>query len=62
MRNDISKNISNNLFYLVEEKKTTHKKLAQRIGCDTSTVTKHINGDLGISVEFLTKYADVFDV
>lgn len=40
----------------------THKKLAQRIGCDTSTVTKHINGDLGISVEFLTKYADVFDV
>lgn len=54
--------ISNNLFYLAEEKNFTHKELAKRIGCDTSTVTKHINGDLGVSVEFLIKYADVFDV
>lgn len=36
--------------------------IAQNIGCDVSTITKHYNGDRIVTIDFLKKYADYFDV
>lgn len=41
---------------------TTHEKIAQILKCDTSTVTKHYNGKLKISVDYLYKYSELFGV
>lgn len=41
---------------------TTHERIAQYLKCDTSTVTKHYSGKLGISVNYLYKYSILFGV
>lgn len=40
----------------------TREQIAEALKCDTSTVTKHYNGDRRITIEYLVKYAQYFDV
>lgn len=47
---------------LVDNSGKTRQEIAQIIGCDTSTVTKQYNGDMKISVDYLVKYAKLFEV
>ena len=42
--------------------KKTREEIAKGIGCDTSLVTKHYNGDRNITLEYAIKYAKFFDV
>lgn len=42
--------------------KTTREKVAKALGCDTSLVTKHYNGDRSITLGFAIRYADYFNV
>lgn len=42
--------------------KTTREKVAKALGCDTSLVTKHYNGDRSITLDYAIKYADYFNV
>lgn len=47
---------------LIRDSGKTRQVIAQKIGCDTSTVTKQFNGDMKISVNYLVKYARYFHV
>lgn len=47
---------------LIDRSKKTRQELATALGCDTSMVTKHYNGDRAVSVDFLVKYAQYFNV
>lgn len=40
----------------------TREQIAEALKCDTSTVTKHYNGDRRITIDYLVKYAQYFDV
>lgn len=40
----------------------TREEIAKGVGCDTSTVTKHYNGDRPINLDFAIRYAKFFDV
>lgn len=42
--------------------KHTREEIAKGIGCDTSLVTKHYNGDRNITLDYAIKYADFFNV
>ncbi len=42
--------------------KHTREEIAKGIGCDTSLVTKHYNGDRNITLDYAIKYADFFGV
>ena len=41
---------------------TTREEIGKGIGCDTSMITKHYNGNREITVDFLVKYANYFHV
>lgn len=47
---------------LVTQSKKPREAIANAIGCDTSTITKHFNGDRNISTEYIIKYAKYFNV
>lgn len=47
---------------LIENSGKTRKEIAEQLKCDTSTITKHYNGDRDITTDFLIKYANLFDV
>ena len=47
---------------LIENSGKTRKEIAEQLKCDTSTITKHYNGDRDITTIFLIKYANLFDV
>lgn len=47
---------------LIEDSGKTRQAVAKDLNCDTSTVTKHFNGDLNISVDYLVKYSKYFNV
>ncbi len=49
-----------NLKTLIETK--TREEIAKGIGCDTSLVTKHYNGDRKITLDYAIKYAQFFGV
>ncbi len=49
-----------NLKALIETK--TREETAKGIGCDTSLVTKHYNGDRNITLDYAIKYAQFFGV
>lgn len=40
----------------------TREEIAKAIGCDTSMVTKHYNGDRTITIDYAVKYAKYFGV
>lgn len=40
----------------------TREQIADKLGCDPSTITKHYSGALGISVDYLVKYSELFGV
>ena len=40
----------------------TREQIAEALKCDTSTITKHYNGDRRITIDYLVKYAQYFDV
>lgn len=40
----------------------TREEIAKGVGCDTSTVTKHYNGDRPINLDFAIRYAKFFNV
>lgn len=44
------------------ERGISRQKIADAIGCDVSTITKHYNGYQAIDIEFLYKYAKYFNV
>ena len=41
---------------------TTREEIAKGLGCDTSMITKHYNGNREITVDFVVKYAKYFNV
>ena len=47
---------------LIENSGKTRKEIAEQLKCDTSTITKHYNGDRDITTDFLIKYANLFNV
>ena len=47
---------------LMDNSGKNRQEIAKIFGCDTSTITKHYNGDRGITTEQLIKYAKLFHV
>ena len=47
---------------LIDDSGKSRQELAEIFGCDTSTITKHYNGDRGITTDYLIKYAEYFGV
>lgn len=47
---------------LIDNSGKTRPTIAKELGCDTSTITKHYNGDRGITTDYLIKYAKYFNV
>ncbi|MBQ4569393.1 MAG: helix-turn-helix transcriptional regulator [Ruminococcus sp.] len=49
---------------LIDDSKKTREEIAksEELQCDTSTITKHYNGDRSISSEYIVKYAKYFRV
>lgn len=47
---------------LIDRSGKTRKEIAEQLKCDTSTITKHYNGDRDITTDFLIKYANLFEV
>jgi len=57
---NIQNTIRENLRRLID--KDTRENIARGIGCDTSMVTKHYNGDRSITAEYIAKYSEYFNV
>lgn len=49
---------------LIDESEKSREEIAKsaELDCDTSTITKHYNGDRKISAEYIVKYAKYFNV
>lgn len=47
---------------LIDNSGVSRQVIADFIGCDVSTVTKHYNGDRNITVDYVIKYAEYFNV
>ncbi len=47
---------------LIDSSGKTRKEIAEKLNCDTSTITKHYNGDRDITTDFVIKYAKYFNV
>ena len=47
---------------LMDNSGKTRPTIAKDLGCDTSTITKHYNGDRGVTTDYLIKYAKYFNV
>ena len=47
---------------LIDSSGKTREEIAKAIECDTSTITKHYNGNRQVAPEFIIKYAQFFGV
>lgn len=47
---------------LIEKSGKTRQEIAKDLKCDTSTITKHYNGDRDITTDFVIKYSKYFNV
>lgn len=47
---------------LIDQSGKTRQELADLLGCDNSTITKHYNGDRSVTTKYLIKYARHFGV
>lgn len=47
---------------LIDNAGVSRQKIADSIGCDVSTITKHYLGQRKINIDFLIKYAQYFHV
>lgn len=47
---------------LIDNSGKARQEMAKDLKCDTSTITKHYNGDRGITADYLKKYALYFGV
>lgn len=47
---------------LIDQSGKTRQELANLLGCDNSTITKHYKGDRSVTTEYLVKYARHFGV
>lgn len=47
---------------LIDRSGKTRQELANDLGCDNSTITKHYNGDRAVTTDYLAKYATYFHV
>ena len=47
---------------LIDSSGKTRDGIAKAIECDTSTITKHYNGNRQVAPEFIIKYAQFFNV
>ena len=54
--------IINRLRNLIDNTGKSRETIAKNIGCDTSTITKHYNGDRQITLDFVVRYAQYFNV
>ena len=59
---DKNQSILERLRKLIDDSGKTRPQIARDLKCDASTITKHYNGDRGITCEFLIKYAKYFHV
>ena len=50
------------LVELIDNAGVPRQTIADEIGCDVSTVTKHYNGDRNITIDYVVKYAKYFNV
>lgn len=48
--------------YLIDHSGVSRQIIAEKIGCDVSTITKQYNGDRKITAEYIIKYAAYFNV
>ena len=55
-------NVLDRLRKLIDDSGKTRPQIARDLKCDASTITKHYNGDRGITCEFIIKYAKYFHV
>lgn len=44
------------------DKKKSRKVIADKIGCDVSLITRHYNGERIVTIDYLKKYAEYFEV
>lgn len=54
--------VGRNLVLLLHERKMTMRELAEKVGCDPSTISKIISGDRKIKIELAIKIAEFFNV
>ena len=47
---------------LIDDSIVSRQVIADKIGCDVSTITKHYNGERNITVDYVIKYAKYFNV
>lgn len=47
---------------LIDDSGKSRPQIAKDLKCDASTITKHYNGDRGITSDFVVKYAKYFNV
>jgi transcriptional regulator with XRE-family HTH domain len=47
---------------LIDKAGVPRQTIADKIGCDVSTITKHYNGDRNITIDYVIKYASYFQV
>lgn len=47
---------------LMDNSGKSRQEIAKEFGCDASTITKHYNGDRGLTTDQLIKYAKLFNV
>lgn len=59
---DKNKIINQRIKELIDNSGKTRQEIAKDLNCDTSTITKHYNGDRDITTFFLIKYANLFNV
>ena len=59
---DKKENILDRLRKLIDDSGKSRPQIAKDLKCDASTITKHYNGDRGITSDFVVKYAKYFNV
>lgn len=47
---------------LIDKSYLSRQSIAEKIGCDVSTITKQYNGDRKITTDYIVKYANYFEV
>ena len=47
---------------LIDDTGLARQEIADRIGCDVSTITKHYNGTRNITTDFIVMYAKYFEI
>ena len=59
---DKKESVLDRLRKLIDDSGKTRPQIARDLKCDASTITKHYNGDRGITCDFIIKYANYFHV